>query len=151
MHYSRYPASKIAILTTYNGQKELIYDVLKRRCNNLPQPRLSTVDQFQGQQADYIILSLVRTKSVGHLRDVRRLVVALSRARLGLYIFGRWRLFKSCPELAPAMELLALRPTGHLEICTDEAYGQINGARNRMKIEGVKQMGEYVIKKLNRQ
>ena len=44
---------------------------------------------FLGQQNDYILLSLVRTKTVGHIRDVRRLIVAMSRARLGLYIFGR--------------------------------------------------------------
>lgn len=41
------------------------------------------LQRFQGQQNDYILLSLVRTKNVGHLRDIRRLVVAMSRARLG--------------------------------------------------------------------
>ena len=44
---------------------------------------------YLGQQNDFILLSLVRTKTVGHIRDVRRLIVAMSRARLGLYIFGR--------------------------------------------------------------
>ncbi|CAF4707695.1 unnamed protein product, partial [Rotaria magnacalcarata] len=53
-----------------------------------------TVDKYQGQQNDYILLSLVRTNAIGHLRDVRRLVVAMSRARLGLYIFGRVSLFE---------------------------------------------------------
>jgi intron-binding protein aquarius len=60
------------------------------------------VDKYQGQQNDYILLSLVRTKAVGHLRDVRRLVVAMSRARLGLYVFARVSLFKNCFELTPA-------------------------------------------------
>tara|TARA_R110002050_G_scaffold85632_1_gene182672 strand:- start:173 stop:445 length:273 start_codon:yes stop_codon:yes gene_type:complete len=46
--------------------------------------QITTVDKYQGQQNDYILLSLVRTKAVGHIRDVRRLVVAMSRARLGL-------------------------------------------------------------------
>jgi len=64
--------------------------------------QITTVDKFQGQQNDYIILSLVRTKAVGHLRDIRRLVVAMSRARLGLYIFARISLFKNCFELTPA-------------------------------------------------
>ncbi|CAN0444221.1 unnamed protein product, partial [Hapterophycus canaliculatus] len=45
--------------------------------------------RYQGQQNDYVLLSLVRTRTVGHVRDVRRLVVALSRARLGLYVFCR--------------------------------------------------------------
>lgn len=43
--------------------------------------KVTTVDKYQGQQNDYVLLSLVRTRIVGHLRDVRRLVVAMSRAR----------------------------------------------------------------------
>ena len=38
------------------------------------------VDRYQGSQNDYIILSLVQTCHIGHLRDVRHLVVAMSRA-----------------------------------------------------------------------
>lgn len=64
--------------------------------------QVTTVDRYQGQQNDYIILSLVRTKTVGHIRDVRRLVVAMSRARLGLYVLARVSLFQNCFELRPA-------------------------------------------------
>ena len=67
---------------------------------------MTTVDRYQGQQNDYIIVSLVRTKHVGHLRDIRRLVVAMSRARLGLYILGRLSLFKYCQELQPTFNLV---------------------------------------------
>ncbi|KAI8352959.1 P-loop containing nucleoside triphosphate hydrolase protein [Mortierella sp. GBAus27b] len=110
-----YPADKITILTTYNGQKELIRDVLTQRCSWNPvfgwPARVATVDKYQGQQNDYVLLSLVRTKAVGHVRDVRRLIVALSRARLGLYIFGRQKLFQNCHELEPAFQRLLKRPT----------------------------------------
>ena len=68
--------------------------------------QVTTVDRYQGQQNDYIILSLVRTKHVGHIRDVRRLVVAMSRAKLGLYILARVSLFKRCIELQPAFDLV---------------------------------------------
>ena len=68
--------------------------------------QVTTVDRYQGQQNDYIILSLVRTKHVGHLRDARRLVVAMSRARLGLYVLARVGLFQSCTELQPAFTLV---------------------------------------------
>lgn len=109
-----YPAAKISLLTTYNGQKELLRDVVEQRCARNPlfgRPhKISTVDKYQGQQNDYILLSLVRTRAVGHLRDVRRLVVAMSRARLGLYIFARVSLFKNCYELQPAFSLLTKRP-----------------------------------------
>jgi intron-binding protein aquarius len=69
------------------------------------------VDKYQGQQNEYILLSLVRSRAVGHVRDVRRLVVAMSRARLGLYVFGRLALFANCFELQPAMQLFLKRPT----------------------------------------
>lgn len=44
-------------------------------------------------------------------RDVRRLVVALSRARLGLYVLGRVSLFRSCFELKTAFDRLLKNPT----------------------------------------
>ena len=120
-----YPAEKISILTTYNGQKHLIRDVLKRRCGDNPliglPHKVTTVDRFQGQQNDYILLSLVRTKAVGHLRDVRRLVVAMSRARLGLYVFARVPLFQNCFELTPAFNLLTARPL-KLHLAPTEQY-----------------------------
>jgi len=109
-----YPAHKISIITTYNGQKNLIRDVIQQRCANNPlfgaPAKITTVDKFQGQQNDYILLSLVRTKTVGHLRDVRRLVVAMSRARLGLYVYCRKSLFENCYELTPAFSKLLQRP-----------------------------------------
>lgn len=105
-----YNNEKISILTTYNGQKHLIRDVVKMRCGNNPligwPYKITTVDKYQGQQNDYILLSLVKTKAVGHIRDVRRLIVAMSRARLGLYIFGRSRLFKNCFELQHTFNLV---------------------------------------------
>ena len=72
--------------------------------------QITTVDKFQGQQNDFILLSLVRTRTVGHLRDVRRLIVAMSRARLGLYVFCRASLFAQCYELQPTFSQLLRRP-----------------------------------------
>ena len=120
-----YPANKISIITTYRGQKHLIRDVVARRCASHPlfgPPKtITTVDKFQGQQNDYILLSMVRTKAVGHVRDVRRLVVAMSRARLGLYVFGRRALFEQCYELEPAFKHLLRYPT-KLAIAPTESY-----------------------------
>ncbi|KTF88879.1 hypothetical protein cypCar_00034630 [Cyprinus carpio] len=67
MHLLGYPAERISVLTTYNGQKHLIRDVINQRCANnsfFGQPsKVTTVDRFQGQQNNYIILSLVHTKA----------------------------------------------------------------------------------------
>ena len=73
--------------------------------------QVATVDKYQGQQNEYVLLSLTRTRAVGHIRDVRRLVVAMSRARLGLYVLGRAALFANCYELQPTFSQLLSRPT----------------------------------------
>lgn len=117
----------ISILTTYNGQRELIMDIISQRCGHgTPlagvRPRaVSTVDQYQGQQNDIVLLSLVRTETVGHLRDARRLVVAVSRARLGLYVFCRQEMFETCYELNQTFAQLVQRPT-KLQLVTGENY-----------------------------
>lgn len=129
MRFKGYPADKITILTTYNGQKSLLKDVVATRCGPwLGEPaKITTVDKYQGSQNDFILLSLVRTKSVGHIRNVARLIVSVSRARLGLYIFGRVNLFSRCHELKPVMKQLLIRPTKlHLLPNDDETVHQVN-------------------------
>ena len=122
-----YPPEKISILTTYNGQKDLLNDIISQRCGvdtplgGVRPGAISTVDHYQGQQNDFVILSLVRTKSVGHLRDIRRLIVAVSRARLGLYIVCRQNVFSRCHELHKVMDQFAAKPN-KLELITGEQY-----------------------------
>ncbi|XP_065088578.1 RNA helicase aquarius-like [Ochlerotatus camptorhynchus] len=150
-----YPAEKISILTTYNGQKHLIRDVIDARCADNPligKPyKVTTVDKYQGQQNDYILLSLVRTKTIGHIRDVRRLVVAMSRARLGLYIFGRVSLFKNCVELQPEFKLLTKRPL-QLHLVGDETLPSTRkvddktGDKKPAVIKDMTDMAQYVYK-----
>eukprot|EP01028_Stygiella_incarcerata_P001588 TRINITY_DN1285_c0_g1_i10.p1 TRINITY_DN1285_c0_g1~~TRINITY_DN1285_c0_g1_i10.p1 ORF type:complete len:1678 (-),score=494.91 TRINITY_DN1285_c0_g1_i10:1974-6923(-) len=145
-----YPSAKISIITMYNGQKHLIRDVLSHRCAGHPlfglPRRISTVDKFQGQQNDYILLSMVRTSSVGHVRDVRRLVVGLSRARLGLYIFGRFRLFRDCVELLPAMEILSGFPQD-LMLSLNEVFPtdrSLDESGTSFRVASVEHMGSIV-------
>eukprot|EP00549_Striatella_unipunctata_P000353 CAMPEP_0118689920 /NCGR_PEP_ID=MMETSP0800-20121206/9772_1 /TAXON_ID=210618 ORGANISM="Striatella unipunctata, Strain CCMP2910" /NCGR_SAMPLE_ID=MMETSP0800 /ASSEMBLY_ACC=CAM_ASM_000638 /LENGTH=960 /DNA_ID=CAMNT_0006587401 /DNA_START=100 /DNA_END=2982 /DNA_ORIENTATION=+ len=122
-----YPSDKISILTTYNGQKELIHDILIQRCGpgtplgNVYPGAVSTVDHYQGQQNDFVILSLVRTSSVGHIRDIRRLVVGVSRARLGLYVVCRSNIFSACHELRSTMAQFEDKPQ-KLQIVIGEHY-----------------------------
>ena len=145
-----YPASKISILTTYAGQRALIRDVLGHRCQGnrlFGMPRtVTTVDKYQGEQNDYIILSLVRTSRPGYLRDIRRLTVALSRARLGLYVLGRRSVFQSSPELAKAFELPMERPE-KLMLSTREMWPSQRGIEDEIEgteMAGVEHLGQYV-------
>ena len=55
---------------------------------------VGTVDGFQGQERDVIVISLVRDNvvgSIGFLRDLRRMNVAMTRARMKLIIVGNAR------------------------------------------------------------
>ncbi|KRZ57022.1 Intron-binding protein aquarius [Trichinella nativa] len=147
-----YPAEKITILTTYNGQKHLIRDVLRKRCaSNIffgKPAKVTTVDKYQGEQNDYIILSLVRTEAVGHIRDVRRLVVAFSRGRLGLYVLARVSLFENCFELTPAFRMFENRPR-KLIIIPNETWPTkrlVNepSPYSELTIDGMSQMVNFV-------
>jgi intron-binding protein aquarius len=151
-----YPPEKISILATYNGQKELISDIVSQRCGpgtpleGIRPKAISTVDQYQGQQNDIILLSLVRTRSVGHLRDIRRLVVAVSRARFGLYVFYRQNLFASRYELKETMEQFTMRPN-QLQLVLGETYptdrtvdGEVTDKEKIFVVEDVSHLGSIV-------
>lgn len=108
---------------------------------------------LKGQQNDFILISLVRTKAVGHIRDIRRLVVAMSRARFGLYIFGRANLFRNCFELQPVFRLLMDRPQ-ELHLLPDESFTcerlideNVSGLQERTKIiHNMTEMADFVFK-----
>jgi ATP-dependent RNA/DNA helicase IGHMBP2 len=78
-------ANNIAIITPYAKQVEL----LRQACPSVGE--VSTVDSFQGREADVVIISLVRSnmkRQVGFLADSRRLNVAITRARRQVFIIG---------------------------------------------------------------
>lgn len=77
----------------YNGQRKTILQLLKRHeeLRHHLYFNVFTVDSYQGEENDVILLSLVRSNNhhnIGFLDNKNRLVVALSRARRGLYAFG---------------------------------------------------------------
>lgn len=144
-----YPAKSITILAAYSGQRALIRDVLDHRCKGnmlfgLPKA-VSTIDRYQGEQNDYIVLSLTRTKTVGFMRDVRRLTVALSRARLGLYILGRREVFGELPGFDIAVQKSI--GEGHLEVVTGEMFPtrrEVDADVGCTQIHSIEHMGQYV-------
>jgi intron-binding protein aquarius len=98
-----------------------------------------------------VILSLTRTSRVGYLRDIRRLTVALSRARLGLYILGRREVFESCLELRQAFDILLQRPdklmlvTGELWPSTRSlAEEEGKDVPGQTPMENLEHLGQYV-------
>ncbi|KAF5590648.1 NAM7-nonsense-mediated mRNA decay [Fusarium subglutinans] len=84
---------RITILTFYKGQVALITEKLRRDLyleikNPLKKWSVRTVDGFQGEENDVILLSLVRTVGPGFIGNANRANVGTSRARCGMYVFG---------------------------------------------------------------
>ena len=84
----------IGIISPYKGQVQLLRRMLRRDAWWKPLRQLisvNTVDGFQGQERDLILISMVRNNEqgqVGFLSDLRRMNVAITRARMKLIIIG---------------------------------------------------------------
>ena len=84
----------VGIISPYRAQVQLLRRLLAKREFFKPFRRfisVNTVDGFQGQERDVIVISLVRSNDVGQigfLRDLRRMNVAMTRARMKLIILG---------------------------------------------------------------
>ncbi|EJD49073.1 hypothetical protein AURDEDRAFT_183182 [Auricularia subglabra TFB-10046 SS5] len=84
------------IITPYDGQRSEVEQALKRA--ELPwEERVFNVDSFQGNEAPYIILTVVRTERVGFLKNERRTNVMLSRCQQGLVIVCNRRFLSGYP------------------------------------------------------
>ena len=84
----------IGIISPYKGQVQLLRRMIRRNSWWKPLRHLisvNTVDGFQGQERDIILISMVRNNEqgqVGFLSDLRRMNVAITRARMKLIIIG---------------------------------------------------------------
>jgi predicted DNA helicase len=84
----------VGIISPYRAQVGLLRRLIKERADMKPLKRfvsVNTVDGFQGQERDIIVISLVRSNEngeIGFLRDLRRMNVAITRARMKLIIVG---------------------------------------------------------------
>lgn len=82
------------LISPYKAQVQYLRQLLRRSSFFRPFRRLitiNTVDGFQGQERDVIVISLVRANEegqIGFLNDLRRMNVAITRARMKLIIIG---------------------------------------------------------------
>ena len=80
----------VAIIAPYKDQVYKLRTLINKESLNNLEINIDTVDGFQGKESDVVIFSLTRTVgSFRFLADVRRLNVALSRARDKIYIIGK--------------------------------------------------------------
>lgn len=78
----------IAVLTPYNAQVALIAGLVRPRYGGV---EVNSVDSFQGREKEAVVISLVRSnekRETGFLKDVRRINVAVTRARRHLCVVG---------------------------------------------------------------
>ncbi|VVC39306.1 Hypothetical protein CINCED_3A008626 [Cinara cedri] len=87
-----YYSEDITIMAMYNAQVSYISDLIKLPIyEHLENIRITSVDGYQGEENEIVLLSLVRSNninSVGFLKTDNRVCVALSRARLGFFMTG---------------------------------------------------------------
>ena len=85
----------VGIISPYRAQVQYLKKLIKKYEFFKPYRRLisvNTVDGFQGQERDVILISLVRSNDegqIGFLKDLRRMNVAMTRARMKLIILGK--------------------------------------------------------------
>ena len=84
----------VGIISPYRAQVQYLRQLIRKREFFKPYRQLisvNTVDGFQGQERDVILISLVRANNegqIGFLSDLRRMNVAITRARMKLIILG---------------------------------------------------------------
>ncbi|KYQ48941.1 putative helicase senataxin, partial [Trachymyrmex zeteki] len=90
----------LGVLTPYNNQRTLILNKINEKISPVPDDikkkisfEVNTVDGFQGQERDVIIMSCVRSSGIGFLSDKQRLCVALTRAKHSLILCGNFHTF----------------------------------------------------------
>ncbi|EFA00122.1 NFX1-type zinc finger-containing protein 1 [Tribolium castaneum] len=111
-----YNPANITILAAYLGQFFAFQREKREHKDLLKDVRVAVLDNYQGEESDIILLSLVRNNNenkIGFLKIENRVCVALSRARNGLYIMGNmtqlcfenklWRKIKASLEQQKAL------------------------------------------------
>jgi superfamily I DNA and/or RNA helicase len=84
----------IGVISPYKEQVQLLTTLIEEdeTFNDIPAKlSIKTIDGFQGQERDVIYISLVRSnedKAIGFLSDIRRMNVALTRAKKKLVVIG---------------------------------------------------------------
>ncbi|XP_071160029.1 NFX1-type zinc finger-containing protein 1-like isoform X1 [Mytilus edulis] len=95
-----YEREQITVLTLYSGQ---LFALRKRMPKTLYEGvRVTVVDNYQGEENDIILLSLVRSNEdgkIGFLSIENRVCVALSRAKIGLYVIGNFTIMANKSKL----------------------------------------------------
>ena len=82
--YFNFSPENTVLISPYSGQVSYLRELL-------PEFKVSTIDSYQGQEAENVLISLVRSNNdgtIGFLKDYRRMNVAMTRAQIKLLVIG---------------------------------------------------------------
>ncbi|XP_053401641.1 NFX1-type zinc finger-containing protein 1-like [Mercenaria mercenaria] len=106
-----YRRDEISVITPYMGQVLLIRNEMPK--SDFEGVRITAVDNFQGEENEIILLSLVRSRSIENIPQKRnpigfvgienRICVSLSRAKRGFYVIGNFKLLEECSDMWACM------------------------------------------------
>ncbi|KAJ7567512.1 hypothetical protein O6H91_02G151200 [Diphasiastrum complanatum] len=166
-HKDWYPTEivpgRVGIITPYKQQLALLREKFSRSLGSSITTELefNTVDGFQGREVDILIFSTVRASAgqekspistpitVGFVGDVRRMNVALTRARFSLWIVGNAETLQICPQWASLIDdaqkrhmlfsiqrpylsfFTSLAPQVIAQSVTDQPGGKLRGSTKR--------------------
>lgn len=134
-----YKLQDFAVITAYDAQRSMIEETLKRE--GLPWEKVYNVDSFQGNEADYILVSAVRTSGAGFLRSRERINVMLTRCKKGMVIISNRNFLEDGPGRATMIGRLASHWKGnHGESATWVDWRHV--AEKRADMPGVRGTGE---------
>ncbi|TWT56118.1 AAA domain-containing protein [Allorhodopirellula solitaria] len=152
---SRREKQDLAVLSPYRLQvmkldaklKTDVYDSIPEWLTSIGEGDrfASTVDSFQGNQADVVVVSLVRNNekdnkrsALGFVEDAERLNVMMSRAEKLLVLVGSWKFFERILEDVPADPG---QPLGHMRLAFDFIAEQIEmGNAARIHISSLREL-----------
>ncbi|KAL4497972.1 hypothetical protein ABPG72_014829 [Tetrahymena utriculariae] len=96
---NQFAQEEITILSMYLGQSQLIRKLARQ--SNLQKVRISSVDNYQGEENEIVILSLVRSnqsKNLGYTKTENRINVSFSRAKKGFYCIGNFNMISQVED-----------------------------------------------------
>ncbi|KAL4486544.1 hypothetical protein ABPG73_003848 [Tetrahymena malaccensis] len=129
----QFKEEEITILSMYLGQCQLIRKLAKQE--NITQIKISSVDNYQGEENEIVILSLVRSNQnnkLGHAKTQNRINVSFSRAKRGFYVIGNFNMISQVQDAKLWQKIIGLaKKKCHL---VESIYFKCNKHKNVNKV-----------------
>ncbi|KRX01010.1 P-loop containing nucleoside triphosphate hydrolase [Pseudocohnilembus persalinus] len=162
LEIKQYTMEQITVLSMYSGQvielKQKIYSILEKQMqkskenqeyykNYKERIRITSVDSFQGEEAEIILLSLVRSNEEelrGFLTEENRINVAFSRAKKGLFVIGNLKLLHNPDSSESIWNRIITESQKNNHFYEDCFEFQCQSHKKNYKVEDAKQIENLI-------